>query len=143
MTSSGYHSSRSTSGVCIHKLAEITGYSLQICRKYLRGEALPDPSKLKDIAARLNVSAGWLLFGEENQTKDHNILHCNIEVLRYLFIQAKTLYDSKLPPEEIAHFLTELLHDLGGMQTNPEQSRKVIEIALASISHFKSIKSPE
>ena len=43
MIAAGFNSQRSTSGVCIHKLAEITGYSVQICRKYLRGEAIPEP----------------------------------------------------------------------------------------------------
>ncbi len=64
MIAAGFNSQRSTSGVSIHKLAEITGYSVQICRKYLRGEAIPEPLKLVEIAERLNVSAGWLLFGD-------------------------------------------------------------------------------
>src|SRR5580692_1281071 len=64
MIAAGFNSQRSTSGVCIHKLAEITGYSVQICRKYLRGEAIPEPLKLAEIAAKLHVSPGWLLFGD-------------------------------------------------------------------------------
>src|SRR3546814_19330151 len=66
MIAAGFNSQRSTSGVCIHKLAEITGYSVQICRKYLRGEAIPEPVKLVEIAAKLQVSAGWLLFGDSH-----------------------------------------------------------------------------
>lgn len=66
MIAAGFNSQRSTSGVCIHKLAEITGYSVQICRKYLRGEAIPDPVKLREIAVKIHVSPGWLLFGDSH-----------------------------------------------------------------------------
>ena len=71
MINAGFNSQRSTSGVCIHKLAEITGYSLQICRKYLRGEAIPEPIKLVEIAAKTDVSPGSLLFGDAHD--DSNI----------------------------------------------------------------------
>ena len=64
MISVGYNSSRSPYGVNLQKLAEITGYSLQICRKYLRGQALPEPQKIVEIAQKLDTTAGWLLFGE-------------------------------------------------------------------------------
>src|SRR5215207_3682155 len=84
MLAAGFNSQRSTSGVCIHKLAEITGYSVQICRKYLRGEAIPEPVKLIEIAKKLQVSPGWLLFGDayndscisqEMLTIRRNLLH--------------------------------------------------------------------
>lgn len=76
MIAAGFNSQRSTSGVCIHTLSEITGYSVQICRKYLRGEAIPDPVKLREIAVKIHVSPGWLLFGDscnDQETTQKNI----------------------------------------------------------------------
>ena len=55
LIASGFNSQRSSSGVDIDKLAEITGYSTQICRKYLRGQAMPDPTKIVDIALKLMI----------------------------------------------------------------------------------------
>src|SRR5580704_248191 len=138
MIAAGYNSQRSTSGVCIHKLAEITDYSVQICRKYLRGEAVPEPVKLMEIAAKLHVSPGWLLFGgvhneqgisQDNITISRNLLH-------YIFTRAAYLYDGDLEKQEIPNFLMELIKDLSLISANEEQSKKIIDLALSSVKHF-------
>jgi transcriptional regulator with XRE-family HTH domain len=138
MIAAGFNSQRSTSGVCIHKLSEITGYSLQICRKYLRGEAIPEPLKLVEIAAKLNVSPGWLLFGESHN--DQNITQNKILIskilLRYIFTKAASLYNGALGEQEVTDFLMELAHDVSMINANEEQSKKIIDLALASVKHF-------
>ena len=138
MINAGFNSERSISGVSIHKLAEITGYSLQICRKYLRGEALPEPIKLLEIASKLEVSAGWLLFGEahsdENKEQDKLILSKNL--LHYIFTKASNLYNNKKIEKEIPDFLIELVKDLSLINANEEQSKKIIDLAIASVNHF-------
>ncbi|WP_133131328.1 helix-turn-helix domain-containing protein [Legionella yabuuchiae] len=139
LISAGFHSKRSTSGVDIHSLAEITGYSSQICRKYLRGEAIPEPSKLIDIANRLNVSPGWLLFGDRQPdctssaqvTIPKNLLH-------YIFMQASELYRTSDSPHEIANFLMDLILDISQINANEEQSKKIIDLALTSAKHFSA-----
>lgn len=134
----GFSSPRSTSGINIHKLAEITGYSLQICRKYLRGLALPEPAKLMDIAKALHVSPGWLLFGDSH--RDQFIAEESIcidkKLLHYIFIQAKSLYNAPLSYEEIADFLLELSNDISTIHASEEQSKKIIDLALSSVKHF-------
>ncbi|MGC1181628.1 helix-turn-helix domain-containing protein [Legionella sp.] len=139
MVAAGFNSQRSTSGVCIHKLSEITGYSLQICRKYLRGEALPEPLKLIEIATKLYVSPGWLLFGESPH--DQGILQDNIfinkSLLHYIFIKIASLYNGSLKEEEVSAFLMELIHDISLINANEEQSKKIIDLALASVKHFR------
>lgn len=138
MIAAGFHSQRSTSGVCIHKLSEMTGYSLQICRKYLRGEALPDPVKLTEIAATLRVSPGWLLFGED--VTDQGVLKDKISIsknlLHYILTSASGLYNSTLLAEEITNFLLELINDVRLINANEDQSKKIIDLALASVTHF-------
>lgn len=140
MIARGFHSQRSTSGVCIHKLAEITGYSVQICRKYLRGEAIPDPVKLIEIATKLHVSPGWLLFGDAHNAQDmsQNRITISKNLLHYIFTRAAGLYNGALKEQEIPGFLMELIHDVSLINANEEQSKKIIDLALSSVKHFTS-----
>lgn len=138
MLAAGFNSQRSTSGVCIHKLAEITGYSVQICRKYLRGEAIPEPVKLVEIATKLKVSPGWLLFGDahnDQQLAKKDIL-ISKNLLHYVLSQSTYLYNSQLTEHEVADFLLELINDLSLISANEEQSKKIIDLALSSAKHF-------
>lgn len=142
MVNAGFQSRRSTSGVCIHKLSEITGYSVQICRKYLRGEAIPEPTKLKELATKLDVAAGWLLFGDvssEIKTTTENLL-INKKILHYILVNATCLYQTTLKEHEIPDFLMELIHDVMSIQANEEQTKKIIDLAFASLKHFSQPK---
>lgn len=141
MLAAKFSSKRSTSGVCIHKLTEITGYSLQICRRYLSGHAIPEPPKLMAIAEKLGVSPGWLLFGDD--TQHSSVLSENIviskKVLGYIFSYAAKLYERSPHPEELSLFLLKLIEDVSLItNNNEEQSKKIIDLALASINHFNS-----
>ncbi|MBA2650346.1 MAG: helix-turn-helix transcriptional regulator [Legionella sp.] len=138
MITAGFNSQRSVSGVSIHKLSEITGYSLQICRKYLRGEAIPEPTKLLEISQKLNVSAGWLLFGNGqdalNPSPDKIIIRKNN--LHYIFLKVGDLYNDRLLEQEVANFLMELVNDVSLINATDEQSKKIIDLALSSVKHF-------
>lgn len=138
LVAAGFGSQRSTSGVNIHKLTEITGYSPQICRKYLQGQALPDPAKLVDIAAQLQVSPGWLLFGDASD--DANIssekLTIRKSLMHYIFERADVLYNGNQPREIVSDFLMELAEDISQINATDEQSRKIIDLALSSANHF-------
>ncbi|KTD14241.1 helix-turn-helix domain-containing protein [Legionella israelensis] len=142
MIKAGFNSHRSTSGVSIHKLAEITGYSLQICRKYLRGEVIPEPMKLVDIAAKLNVSAGWLLFGDDDH--EHHGLEKKITInqglLHYIFTKAAHLYHHSSLDEDVPDFLTDLTNDVSQIHADEEQLKKIIDLALSSVKHFNPDK---
>ncbi|KTC73760.1 putative transcriptional regulator [Legionella birminghamensis] len=138
MISAGLNSQRSTSGVCIHQLATITGYSVQICRRYLRGEAIPEPTKLVEIAEKLKVSPGWLLFGDsllqQPEGKETLLIHKNL--LHYIFTRAGDLYNASHNRDEIANFLLDLIKDVSQINANSEQTRKIIDLALSSAGHF-------
>ena len=138
MLAAGFNSQRSTSGVCIHKLSEITGYSVQICRKYLRGEAIPEPVKLVEIATKLHVTPGWLLFGDSNneQGMSQDKISISKSLLLYIFTKASSLYNGTVLEQEIPDFLMELINDVSLIDANEEQSRKIIDLALASVKHF-------
>jgi hypothetical protein len=139
MLAAGFNSQRSTSGVCIHKLAEITGHSVQICRRYLRGEALPEPLKVTEIAEKLHVSPGWLLFGDAlDQGVAQEKISMSKNVLRYLFEKISCLYKSTLMEPERSNFLMELINDVSLINAQEEQSKKIIDLALSSVNHFSS-----
>lgn len=138
MIAAGFNSQRSTSGVSIHKLADITGYSVQICRKYLRGEAIPEPLKLMEIAAKLQVAPGWLLFGDAHNdaSVSQNNLSISRNLLHYIFTRAACLYNGNLLGLEVPDFLMELIHDVSLINASEEQSKKIIDLALSSVKHF-------
>lgn len=139
MIAAGLQSSRSNFGVDIQKLAEITGHSTQICRKYLRGVTLPEPIKLMDISMKLNVSPGWLLFGD-NSTQSNfaqQNITISINLLRYVFIQANELFKTECTDDNTPDFLTNITRDVSQINANEEQSKKIIDLALASARRFK------
>lgn len=138
MLAAGFYSKRSTSGVCIHTLVDITGYSTQICRKYLRGEAIPEPNKIVDIAHRLDVSPGWLLFGDEHNdgpfSQKNVTIHKNL--LKLVFMRARSLYNANSDESEIADFLLSLIEDLSQINASESQSLKIIELAFDSLDRL-------
>lgn len=140
MITSGYTSARSVSGVNIEKLTEITGHSPQICRKYLRGEAIPEPVKLIEISSKLSISPGWLLFGDspDDIKAAANKITISKDLLHYIFTQAAELYNAEHAAEERSDFLLDLARDVSQINADPEQSKKIIDLALASARRFKA-----
>ena len=117
----------------------MTGYSLQICRKYLRGQAIPEPLKLIEIAAKLDVSPGWLLFGDshnDSQNTRHKIF-ISKNLLHYIFTCAKELYHPARLGDEVSDFLLDLTRDISQINASEEQSKKIIDLALSSARHFR------
>ena len=138
LIAAGFGSSRSASGVNIHKLAEITGYSTQICRKYLRGQVIPEANKLGEIASKLGVSPGWLLFGDSHsngQITEHKIT-ISKPLLHYIFCHANRLYQDEQDQNKLPDFLLDLTQDLSQINANDEQSKKIVDLALSSIERF-------
>ena len=139
LIAAGYNSERSASGVNIHKLVELTGYSAQICRKYLRGQAIPEAAKLAEISAQLQVSPGWLLFGDsyEDHTIPSRTVTISKELLCYIFQHTKELYSNEPNSDDVAQFLLDLVNDISQINATEEQSKKIIDLALSSARHFQ------
>ncbi|MCA0403280.1 MAG: helix-turn-helix transcriptional regulator [Proteobacteria bacterium] len=134
MLAAGFHSERSISGISIHKLSEITGYSLQICRKYLRGEAIPEPAKLVEIAEYLKVAPGWLLFGDNYNSADDKIM-ISKELLNYILNGARHFYKPQFE-DEATQFLFELIKDVSQIIADDAQSKKIVDLALSSTKYL-------
>jgi transcriptional regulator with XRE-family HTH domain len=139
MLAANLSSTRSTSGVCIHKLAEMTGYSLQICRRYLSGQAMPEAPKLMELAIHLGVTPGWLLFGDNPQQGsglDDNIV-ISKNILSYIFSNAANLYQKSPKSDEVSSFLVKLIEDVSQIATrNEDESKKIIDLTFGSAKYF-------
>jgi transcriptional regulator with XRE-family HTH domain len=137
----GYHSSRSIYGIHIHKFADLTGHSLQICRKYLRGQAIPESQKLQEIAGHLEVSPGWLLFGDcHSQTHGQpNKITINKDLLRYIYVHVSALQQ---PQPTLIDFYSEffinLSDEISQISDDLEQSKKIIDLAVSSLNKSPS-----
>lgn len=138
MLAAGFNSQRSASGVCIHTLAEITGYSVQICRRYLRGEAIPEPAKLLEIASRLQVSPGWLLFGDQQKPlRAPQDITLSKKLLHYVFKKAQSLYTDSRHRDQLADFLTDLTADVSHIHADDTELMKIIDLAMHSVIRFE------
>jgi transcriptional regulator with XRE-family HTH domain len=144
LIAAGHDSDRSISGVNLQKLVEITGYSIQICRKYLRGETLPDTKKIIEIAQALKVTPGWLLFAEVSPTltSDHEVTIPK-KLLQMLFAHIHKLYTTQKVPQDITDLLLSLADNLGQLKVDETQAIKIIEIAFSSMKYFNRLPAVE
>lgn len=139
MKRAGYTKPRAAHGISIQVLANLMTVSEQICRRYLRGDALPDYEKVINIAAILNVSPGWLLFGDQPNmpTTENNTLHINEELLHYILEKSFALYllagDNS---NDFSNFVLALLKDVSAIDANHDTLKKIIDLAVSSIYSF-------
>ena len=142
MKSAGHIASRSPSGICITTLSQFAGASDQICRRYIRGDALPDYEKIIKIAACLNVSPGWLLFGDEGKTdatNDANLV--DADFLHYILSKSHHLYREETgDTDDYADFVLQLIRDVKEISTTEENLQKIIVLAINSISSYKEMR---
>lgn len=132
----GYVTSRSPNGICMKTLSQFAGASEQICRRYIRGAALPDYDKLINIAACLNVLPGWLLFGEKTQSEAEQ--QSNDDLLQYILKASHHLYREESANDEYADFVLGLLRDIRKIDTSKANLLKIIDLAIDSISSYKA-----
>ena len=136
MKASGHTASRSPSGICITTLAKFAGASEQICRRYIRGDGLPDYEKVVNIAACLNVSPGWLLFGEQ-QPADQ-VKPIDDDTMCYLLNESYIAFNNETEnTDDFGSFVLELTRDVREINTSKEILHKIIDMAVGSISSNK------
>lgn len=139
MKANGHTASRSPNGICMRTLAEFSGASEQICRRYIRGDALPDIAKVKKIATSLNTTPGWLLFGDAPpfQTASSSIT-IDKDILHYILDKSHCLYRNETGnTDDFADFVIELIRDVRSIDTTKENLEKIIDLAVSSIASFK------
>lgn len=143
MKLNGHSASRSPKGICMKTLAEFAGASEQICRRYVRGDALPDHDKICNIAARLNVKPGWLLFGEEAaHSSELKASQIEDDLLHSILSKSHALYREETEnTDDYANFVMKLIQEVREIDTSKENLEKIINLALSSISSYKEKRS--
>lgn len=138
MISSGFASSSTVSGVNLSKLSEITGCSMQICRKYVQGNAMPGYSKLIKLAKSLNVSPGWLTFGDEisHSREQEPLISIKEESLHYILKEASHLREH-LNKIDYADYLITLIKSVVSLDCSVDLTSKVINLIVTLISNSK------
>lgn len=143
MQATGLGTSRSKAGVKINKLAEISGCSHQMARRYVLGEALPDIGVTYKIAKWLNVSPGWLLYGEEGEIP-HNVGQANLiqiepKLLEYILTRCSALFDITNDKHEVISYIMDIIHDAIRIEADQKEILKVIDMSINSITRFHGI----
>lgn len=134
MKSNGHTDSRSPNGICMNTLAEFAGASVQICRRYIRGDALPDYDKVVSMATHLKISSSWLLFGEKDATKFTQI---DADLMSYIVQRCSVLYFGESEKtDEFVQFLMKLIREVQKINGNRETLEHVINLALDSVTFF-------
>lgn len=132
----GFTASRSPNGICIKSLADMVGASEQICRRYIRGDALPDYEKIKQLANALAINPGWLLFGDEGVSSNNTEIEKN--VLHYILKHSHRLYPvSQGGNSDYADFVIELFNEVRSIETSESNLKKIIDLAISSISLYE------
>lgn len=138
MKSNMHIAARSPNGICVKKLSEFAGASEQICRRYIRGDALPDYEKVIKIANALNTFPGWLLFGEEPVSNKQQPKAIDDDLLHHILNKSHFLYKGEaVNTDDYADFVLELIRDIREIDTSKENLKKFIELAISSISSYK------
>lgn len=137
----GYTATRSPSGICIKSLAEFTGASEQICRRYIRGDALPDYEKVRQLAQHLQVNPGWLLFGNEGEPAP-STQQIDEVLLHYILKQSHQLYRNDCGNnDDYADFVLGLIKEVRTIDTSKENLLKIIDLAIGSISSYEETRN--
>jgi transcriptional regulator with XRE-family HTH domain len=144
MKQAGLADTRSPSGISVKTLAETMGVSEQICRRYLRGDALPDYEKTVKIARFLSISPGWLLFGNEPDGLNINdqTICMKASLLHYLLERSHAFYMLQAPEQahDFPSFVLALINDISAIDADPDTLKKIIDLAVSSISSFEERK---
>jgi transcriptional regulator with XRE-family HTH domain len=143
MTRAGHTDSRSPSGISVALLSKTMGVSEQICRRYLRGDALPDHDKIIKIARFLVVSPGWLLFGEQAAvvTPESSEVRIDAQLLHYILARSQALYRlSADNTEDFPDFVLALIKDINTIEATGDTLKKIIDLAVDSICSFEDRK---
>jgi transcriptional regulator with XRE-family HTH domain len=136
----GYHSLRSKAGVTISELTKICGCSHQMARRYVLGDALPDIEITIKIAKWLDVSPGWLLFGEEsnipNNIDKNNLIHIESDLLQYILLQSAQLFLLTQDTKEVVSFIMDIINDTTHIDADKKAILKIVDISVNSVTRF-------
>lgn len=137
MHNKGYTSHRSKEKIEITELANIAGCSYQMARRYALGEALPEMNILYKIALHLDVSPGWLLFGEKEikapDSKATPVIEIEKDILSYILNKCTPFfYLEKQSNEIIVSYIMDIVYDASHLNTDKKTILKIVDMMVNS-----------
>jgi hypothetical protein len=135
MINNGFNSHRSPYGVDISRLARITQHSPQICRKYLKDTALPSVETIMRMSESLNVSPGWLLFGE-GSSQHKNFVSLSPALLRCVIEEGLAVQNHFKSNHDFADFLMHIVEKIQKFDLPDLEIRQIIRCMTSAIGYL-------
>jgi len=137
MINNGFNSHRSPYGVDISRLARITQHSPQICRKYLKNTALPSKETVLRLSEALNVSPGWLLFGDSS-SQHKNFVSLSPALLRCVIEEGLVVQNHFKSNHDFADFLMHIVETIQKFDLPDLEIRQIIRCMTSAIEYLDS-----
>lgn len=132
----GYGSSRSQAGIDINKLAQVSGCSYQMARKYALGLVLPEIHVIITIANWLNVSPGAILFGTDEtpskKTGSDTTIEIEPAILKYILNKSVSLFFLSNDTNNIINFIVDTVYDAAHLDVDTKTIHKIIDMMISS-----------
>jgi transcriptional regulator with XRE-family HTH domain len=136
------HTSHRTN-IDINQLGKIAGVSYQMARKYILGLALPEYHVIIRMSQWLNVSPGWLLFGEQENllnNKSDTLIQIESELLTYILKKFITLFPPTAEADQIINFIVGVIYDATHINADNKTIRKIIDMMSSSAIQMREFK---
>ena len=132
MIQKGFSSNRSPYGVDVSRLSDITKHSPQICRKYLKNTALPSFETIMRLSEALNVSPGWLLFGD-GSPQYKNLISLSPALLRSVIEEGLAVQAHFKSNHDFADFLMHIVEKIQRFDLPEVDIRQIIHCMTSAI----------
>ena len=132
MIQKGFSSNRSPYGVDVTHLSKITQHSPQICRKYLKNTALPSKDTIMRLSEALDVSPGWLLFGEDT-SRHKNLVSLSPTLLRSVIEEGLAVQAHFKSNHDFADFLMHIVEKIQRFDLPEVDIRRIIHCMTSAI----------
>ena len=132
MIQKGFSSNRSPYGVDVTRLSEITQHSPQICRKYLKNTALPNKETIMRLSEALDVSPGWLLFGEDT-SRHKDLVSLSPALLRSVIEEGLAVQAHFKSNHDFADFLMHIVEKIQKFDLPEVDIRQIIHCMTSAI----------
>ena len=135
MINNGFNSNRSPYGVDVARLSDITQHSPQICRKYLKDTALPGFDTIMRLSEALNVSPGWLLFGD-GSLQHKNLVSLSPALLRSVIEEGLAVQNHFKSNHDFADFLMHIVETIQKFDLPDLEIRQIICCMTSAIGYI-------
>lgn len=138
MIQKGHGSRSAASGASPAALCKAIDCYPEMALRYLDGRSVPSPDIVLKISKWLEIEPAYLLFGEqENKLQSGDKILIDKNILDYTLKKIIPLIRKYDCDNEIVSFFNSILCDLSLINLEPDELKKVVDLAIKSTSVFK------